>query len=705
MSGNSQVRADEGGHEHYCRIAVCHPTGIWLGSATLSSLEEIFVVLDDDRRSSQLRAGDSIIIQLHSEELGQVSTPAEILPFPISESFPNRISVKALPNPNNGSLQFMRFQKSLPGLRPVILVVSAEDRISEIEFPEYRVEEVVNIGDAESSLDRNEVAAIIFGPEIEPPEIRRILDRQRPNRRIPSVNIGLYSNTASAAFQSLIDDNLVFYIAHTSIESKELSATVAAGLRSYRQPQRLSTSSILKVEENDRLADLCVSLTRSRNLLGIGRSLSQLLEDILEGTRSRFLFYDSSAETLHDGAGEHYLEPISAASGLVGYVARTGTVVALISAGGDSRFDAEADNPSGAAEDHFLALPLKSTDGTLIGVLTGTRAIHLSPFVLSEVTYISSHLERTAPLLQILIAKFQIRESRADRNEDQQIFRQEALEYQNEMGTDGKLLRGIPPWLASSHLLIVLFLVIGIGYVSLAKVHQVANGPAIIRNANKISVPALSSGIVSKLLVEPGTSVIEGQLLATLQGSPGDSLLARMREEVRSPTDGIVGDISIHVGQAVAAGEQVLSLSGPGSGNEVIALLPGSFAPEVYPGMQLVLKIDGYPQSREELTIMEVEPEVFGPNDAARFVGKEIAQTLSLTGPILLVRSSLPQNTFVAASEKFTYHDGMVAQAEVSVRKEPLITALEPGLKELYSDRRIDLGEKKSRGALAGETK
>jgi hypothetical protein len=108
--------------------------------------------------------------------------------------------------------------------------------------------------------------------------------------------------------------------------------------------------------------------------------------------------------------------------------------------------------------------------------------------------------------------------------------------------------------------------------------------------------------------------------------------------------------------------------------------------------MPLVLKIDGYPQSREEVRILEVASDIVGPNDAARYVGKEIAQTLLLSGPILVVRTSLPHDTFESANERFYYHDGMVARAEVTVRDEPLITALVPGIKQLYDDPRISLG-------------
>ena len=136
----------------------------------------------------------------------------------------------------------------------------------------------------------------------------------------------------------------------------------------------------------------------------------------------------------------------------------------------------------------------------------------------------------------------------------------------------------------------------------------------------------------------------------------------------------------------------MLSLCPSDSNNEVLALMPGAYAPQIHAGMPLILRIDGYPQSRESLTIREVAPDIVGPNEAERYVGKEIAQALSLSGPILMVRTTLPKETFQSADEKFHYHDGMVAQAEVRVRKEPLITALVPGIKQpLYGIPRISV--------------
>jgi membrane fusion protein (multidrug efflux system) len=119
--------------------------------------------------------------------------------------------------------------------------------------------------------------------------------------------------------------------------------------------------------------------------------------------------------------------------------------------------------------------------------------------------------------------------------------------------------------------------------------------------------------------------------------------------------------------------------------------------------MPLMLKIDGYPQSREALRVVSLATDIVGPNDAARYVGKEIAQTLSLDGPILIVRTALDSDTFESANDRFRYHDGMIGRAEVTVRAEPLLFTLLPGFKELYDERRITFGIPRSNDATSRE--
>jgi membrane fusion protein (multidrug efflux system) len=678
-----------------CRARIGHGEQIWRGVTWVATLES-FCIEMHGQPAPTFGEGDAITVQLDSTALGQMTAVAKVTSLEIQNRAGNSASARIEVEPaRQDDVSCVAFQARMAGLKPLILSVRTGERLRSVDFPGFRMDEAITLNEAARLLEEDDVAVVVFGPSVKPLEISNLLQSRSEQAPARSVHIVLYEETPPSAFQDLVDEDAIFYLTHASIETHELRATISAALRCYaRQDETAPSPAVLTADENERLTNLCLSLTRKSDLPGLARALSEELADFLRATQARCLFYDPQTDTLRAAdASEGEQEPISAAAGLVGYVARTGERIRIELAANDPRYDPEADNPGGTVESHFIAQPLSGAGGVAIGVLTATRAAHLSPFTAEDETRLEVWAGRAAPVLDVVLSDLRTRQLGAQGDDlNRNLYRKEALDYEDSAESEGRLLRGIPQWLAWSHLLIVVFLVIGIAYVVLAKVHQVVTGPAVIRVSNKIAVPALSSGVIATLLVAPNDRVTEGELLATLQSEPGDSLLARMREEVRAPADGIVSSIDIRPGQAVAIGEQVLSLSGEGSSNEVLALLPGSYAPQVHAGMPLVLKIDGYPQSREELTIIEVAPDIVGPSDAERYVGKEIAQTLLLSGPILMVRAALPQDTFESANERFHYRDGMVARAEVSVREEPLITVLVPGIKQLYDAPRISLG-------------
>src|SRR5207248_453288 len=165
-----------------------------------------------------------------------------------------------------------------------------------------------------------------------------------------------------------------------------------------------------------------------------------------------------------------------------------------------------------------------------------------------------------------------------------------------------------------SHLALVLFLVVGLLYLSIAKVNEKASGPVLVRASNKISVTASISGLVRLVQVSPGNHVSQGDLLVSFEDSPGDTLLDRFRKQLRAPTAGMVSDVRVRYGQQVSAGDELVSIIDDRSGNETIALLPGSYAPQIHQGMLMTLKLQGYPDSRELVPIDSVGREVIGPH-------------------------------------------------------------------------------------------
>jgi biotin carboxyl carrier protein len=304
------------------------------------------------------------------------------------------------------------------------------------------------------------------------------------------------------------------------------------------------------------------------------------------------------------------------------------------------------------------------------------------------------------------------------------IFREEALEYYISRGQhEGDLLRISPEWMGLAYWLLLTVFVAGLLYTVVGTMNEYATGPAIVRFEGRIDLRSISAGTVTSIEVQPGQRVSANKLLvrfydaqevAELErinkefelqlikslNNPSDPAIqqalvllrsqkelaeARLKERyIRAPQDALVSDIRIRPGQHVSAGEILLSLIGQDQKLTVISILPGHYRPLLKPGMPLRLEPAGYRYAYQQITIESVGDEVVGPNEVRRYLGQEIADAVTITGPVVLVRSRLPSSTFVADGKLYNYHDRMPALAEASVKSERILFALVPGLKAIF---------------------
>jgi membrane fusion protein (multidrug efflux system) len=141
--------------------------------------------------------------------------------------------------------------------------------------------------------------------------------------------------------------------------------------------------------------------------------------------------------------------------------------------------------------------------------------------------------------------------------------------------------------------------------------------------------------------------------------------------------------VRVRAGQQVEAGTSLLELSDVGSGAAVTALLPGRYRPYLQPGAKLRFQLDGFTRRVQELTITRVGDQIVGPSEALRYLGRDLADSLRVEGPVVLVQALLPRATFDADDDaKLSYAHGMQGKAESAVRSEPLAYVLVPALKQ-----------------------
>jgi membrane fusion protein (multidrug efflux system) len=302
-------------------------------------------------------------------------------------------------------------------------------------------------------------------------------------------------------------------------------------------------------------------------------------------------------------------------------------------------------------------------------------------------------------------------------------FRQEAIEYHAGERREGALLRLSPGWTRWSYWLLVCMLVAAAAYGAIARVHEYASGPAVIRVEGRLDLTAKFDGTVATVSVQPGQHVAEGQplvqffmeqeraeherlqkefdlqLLKLLRDPSDDSArqsLSSLRAQrelattlleqrlVRAPRAGIVSDVRIRPGEHLGVGELILTIVGEDARLSVVALLPGRYRPMLRPGLPLRFELDGYRYEYRELRIASVGDEIIGPNEAKRYLGPGLGDSVAIDGPVVLVRAELPATRFRSDGESYRYFDGLHARAEARVRSEPIVLTILPALKALW---------------------
>jgi multidrug resistance efflux pump len=303
------------------------------------------------------------------------------------------------------------------------------------------------------------------------------------------------------------------------------------------------------------------------------------------------------------------------------------------------------------------------------------------------------------------------------------IYRPEALEHFRWRGAEGAVLRSTPNAIRYAHAVVIAVLLAGLLFFIFGKLNLYSTGPLVIRVDGRAELSALEGGTIAEVHVRPGQKVTEGQLLVrfhtqALQGErarlrreyddhtrarlrdPGDdqsrgvlmSLRAqldlverRLREHsVLAPSAGTVTDVRIRPGQVIAQGGSLCTLATASTRARVIAMLPARDRPRLHIGGSLRVELDGYPYAYRTVPIAFIGEEAVGPAEVQRFLGAELADTLQLSGPVILVEARLPSTLFSFEGQTLRYVEGMSGRADASVRKERIAVVLLPALKAVF---------------------
>jgi len=301
------------------------------------------------------------------------------------------------------------------------------------------------------------------------------------------------------------------------------------------------------------------------------------------------------------------------------------------------------------------------------------------------------------------------------------LFRREAVEHQRARGLRAELIALDDSATAWGFWLVCAGMLAAGAFFALGRLYEYASGPAFVQLGGRTTLTATASGLVVSVFVQPGDRVREGDELVRFYASDEQAELAAAAKEfdnqlaklllrpddavtrealvalrsrlelaeqrtarrvLRAPHAGIVGDVRVREGQLVEPGLRMIDLQGPVTSATVTALLPGRYRPMLHAGSQLRFQLDGFNLLTHELVVTRVGEQIVGPSEAARFVGRDLADAFSISGPVVLVQADLRGSAFEHDGQKFEFSSGMYGKAETIVRNELIAYAFLPSMKQ-----------------------
>jgi membrane fusion protein (multidrug efflux system) len=448
----------------------------------------------------------------------------------------------------------------------------------------------------------------------------------------------------------------------------------------------------------------------------------QAIAEMLDAEHVYFLFYDadqgavwSEAKQRADGDDRR------ANTGLVGWSARTGLPCMATVGMDDPRYVARLDDPEGDPASSIVVQPILGADAHVHAVLIATRRPRSPVLGAADAAMLARFAALAAPLLDHLSIHVEGQQLLEPEGGEEPLFRAEATAAAA-VNQWGDVVRIMPGWLSWAYWLLVLLLAGSVAFVAVGTVSTYSTGPAVIRSSARTSIAARMAGNIAAVEVTAGETVEPGTVLARLDDVDQKSALERMQQEfdtqlrnhmldptdapadtsvrtlrlqleqartaledraIKATTGGVISDLRVRPGQHVEPGDITASIVDGKGGLEMIALLPGEDRPQLATGMPLRLELSGYRYVYQSLVIESVSSDVIAPSEAKRVLGAEVADSLQLGGPVVVVRGKLAGSEFEVDGRRFYYHDGMLGMAEVPVRSERIVVALIPGLRRL----------------------
>lgn len=297
---------------------------------------------------------------------------------------------------------------------------------------------------AVASIATTGARLLCVGPRIDPGSAAELIARLAS--AVPAVrSIVLAAGDEPELFQDAIDDDRLFFLARQPPSIDEIAALLRGALR--HEERRSGLAAPASIDAVRRISSLVDRLATETDLERISGLVGDAATEIAGAEHGRFAIYDAAREALWSRqlyAGEVVRN--SAASGLAGFAARTGTAVAIDHAGDDPRYDGDADNEGRSPDDRFLAVPVTApASKDVLAVVVVTRGNDAPPFGGDELRHLQYLGEQIAPIVMHRLVEAQLEEAIATAArpigaDGRPLYRAEALQALEERTDAGPVL-------------------------------------------------------------------------------------------------------------------------------------------------------------------------------------------------------------------------------------------------------------------------
>jgi hypothetical protein len=341
--------------------------------------------------------------------------------------------------------------------RPLIVTVGLDQGVGGHELRDFAVVEATSTEEARRLCAEQPVAVLVLGDRLTSADAHSILSLPRvasPH----STPISIVINADADLFQEFVDRDELFYLSRHSLNSAQLLSIVRAGAERFRRKHDpLSISSDIGLDRAERILDFAFQLSLQTDLPSAGRLTIEALLDVIGTDRAQCYVYDPNQNILcpaeyHDDL--NHAE--SAASGLAGFVARTGERISLDTVSADPRYDPGLDDPHGSAGSRFIAEPITGAEDAILGVLTASRNESHPPFSREDSQIVNWLALCVAPAFSRMLLQGRLQVSLTSGVHNQEpgdnIFRREALdEHARGWDRQGQLIQSRPAWLMPTY--------------------------------------------------------------------------------------------------------------------------------------------------------------------------------------------------------------------------------------------------------------